>query len=380
MNRYSFLNPFSYKSGNLYGMGVMRVILAISVVLTHTSSLLGYNPVGGGSAVQIFFIFSGFYMFMILDGRYTSPYKFYKSRALRLYPTYLAVAAFSVGVWYFFRQGFGPWVHWADAGLSAKVFLIVTNIVIFFQDIIMFLAIDPHTGNLYFTANLHPDPNRLWHSLVVPQAWSIGIELTFYLCVPFLVKCKTRTLCAIAGLSIAFRLYMAQKGFSDNPWNYHFSPFELALFVFGGIGYRAYQRLKAGKLMDYIAPLATILVIASVFMFQFLHVNSITKLFIYYVAIAAAIPFIFHASKSNVRDRRIGDLSYPIYISHWAIITCVNLLLGKYAPVLREKQLLCIPVIILTILASIALNRYIQAPIDAFRRKKYIPAAQQGHN
>ena len=111
------------------------------------------------------------------------------------------------------------------------------------------------------------------------------------------------------------------------------------------------------------------LTIASIFAFQFLPIHGIKRLLLYYAAIAVAIPFIFHASKNNLRDRVIGDLSYPIYIMHHIILTCFYLFFEQYTILLHEKQLLCIPGIILSVLASMAINRWIQEPIDAFRRK-----------
>ena len=82
----AFLNPLSGRTGNLYGMGIIRILLAISVVIAHSSLFLGYNIANGLVAVQIFYMFSGFYMFMILSEHYTSVRKFYKSRALRALP------------------------------------------------------------------------------------------------------------------------------------------------------------------------------------------------------------------------------------------------------------------------------------------------------
>jgi peptidoglycan/LPS O-acetylase OafA/YrhL len=111
-----------------------------------------------------------------------------------------------------------------------------------------------------------------------------------------------------------------------------------------------------------------VFVIASLFMFQFLPIHGIKRLLLYYGAIATAIPFIFHVSKDNEKDRAIGDLSYPIYITHHIIVTCLYLFFEQFSLMLREKQLLCIPAIVLSILASIVINKYIQKPIDAIRR------------
>jgi hypothetical protein len=56
----------------------------------------------------------------------------------------------------------------------------------FLQDWVMF-AEQNSDGAVAFTSNFWQHPNQLWHFLWIPQARSIGIELTFYLTAPFLV-------------------------------------------------------------------------------------------------------------------------------------------------------------------------------------------------
>ena len=51
-------------------MGLLRLLLAVSVVLVHTSGCFGLRPLGAAEAVQTFYIISGFYMAMILTEKY----------------------------------------------------------------------------------------------------------------------------------------------------------------------------------------------------------------------------------------------------------------------------------------------------------------------
>lgn len=53
-------------------MGLIRILLAISVIASHSDALFGFNFVGGGLAVQAFFMISGFYMALILSGKYNA--------------------------------------------------------------------------------------------------------------------------------------------------------------------------------------------------------------------------------------------------------------------------------------------------------------------
>jgi peptidoglycan/LPS O-acetylase OafA/YrhL len=69
-------------------MGVLRTLLALSVVLSHSGPLFGIELVGGQLAVQSFYMISGFYMTMVLTEKYVnanSSYRlFISNRILRL--------------------------------------------------------------------------------------------------------------------------------------------------------------------------------------------------------------------------------------------------------------------------------------------------------
>ncbi len=66
--------------------------LALSVIGAHAdSTVFGFYGIRGQYVVDFFFfIISGFYMAMVLNGRYkeTDPLHFYLNRVLRLFPTY----------------------------------------------------------------------------------------------------------------------------------------------------------------------------------------------------------------------------------------------------------------------------------------------------
>jgi len=81
-------------------MGILRFILALSVVITHSTSIFGLRGVGGQIAVQAFYIISGFYMTLILNEKYIGVNNSYKlfitNRFLRLYPTYWVVLLLTI--------------------------------------------------------------------------------------------------------------------------------------------------------------------------------------------------------------------------------------------------------------------------------------------
>ena len=80
-------------------IGIIRLLLALSVVSAHISGSPLISFVGGETAVRIFFVISGFYMQMII-GEYSTKYKFWLSRYIRIFPTYIVCAIASL---YFVR-------------------------------------------------------------------------------------------------------------------------------------------------------------------------------------------------------------------------------------------------------------------------------------
>ena len=83
-------------------MGLLRLLLAISVITTHCGPCLGFSPLGGVEAVQTFFMISGFYMAMILTEKYRGPgsYRsFLINRFLRIYPLYWIALILTLIAW-----------------------------------------------------------------------------------------------------------------------------------------------------------------------------------------------------------------------------------------------------------------------------------------
>ena len=236
-------------------MGILRIYLALCVVATHAGvNLLPWPMHSSVEAVEIFFLISGFYMSLI-STKYKSAVEFYTSRFLRIFFPYyvvLALALLAMTITGFISGNWldlNPYLTYSPEknGLAGVVFTAVTNFTVFFQDWVMFLKNDPGQS-FSFTANFIKDPAPLYLYLIIRQAWSIGIELTFYLFVPLLSKLKTRWLWVIAAISLAMRIYAYQVlHLTRDPFNYRFFPFELLLFVMGIISQRIYSATLAER-------------------------------------------------------------------------------------------------------------------------------------
>jgi peptidoglycan/LPS O-acetylase OafA/YrhL len=356
-------------------MGIIRILLAIAVVLTHSSGIFGNTLVEGHLAVQLFYIISGFYMSLILNEKYIDQNGgyglFISNRLMRLFPIYWAVVLLLVGmslVVYFGSHGkqfgFFDIYHQYYGSMSASTifFIIFTNIFLIFQDIVMFLGVNTTTGGLFFTSNFHNTSPELYKFLLVPQAWTIGVEITFYLIAPFLVRRNPRTIVLLIAASLGLRAILYANGLNRDPWTYRFFPTELTFFLLGNLSYAIYNKIRnqpIPKNFSYALWIGMLAVIVTYnyYSFPYRDVMLFTAFFL-------SIPFIFKLSKRWKIDRYIGELSYPIYISHMLLLLLIN----KYhVPVLSSIGL---TVTLASIAFSMFLNEIITKPIEKLRQQR----------
>jgi peptidoglycan/LPS O-acetylase OafA/YrhL len=357
-------------------MGILRLILAISVVLVHSGSFFGFELVSGLVAVQAFYIISGFYMTMILNEKYIGTNNSYKlfisNRFLRLYPIYWIVllCTILVALVRFFHSGEGILNQYSEyydfMNFGSFFFLIFTNLCMFFQDIVMFLGLDTTTGNLFFTSNFRETSPALFQFLFIPQAWTIGVELMFYLIAPFLVKRKTKYIVGLIACSFLLRLVlMFGFGLKNDPWTYRFFPTELLFFLVGILAYQIYKQLPRKGIKEKYLKLIWICLLGITIIFCFLPKTTIhsfiVKDWLYLFIFFLSLPFIFSLTKKWKIDRYIGELSYPVYISHMLILSCI----GKLKISTNWNSIF---VIIFTILFSMLLNKFVAKRIEKVRQ------------
>ncbi len=365
-------------------MGVLRLILAITVILAHAGSIFGYSGLGGLVAVQTFFIISGFYMSLILNEKYigTNNYKlFISNRFLKLYPVYWTVAILAIlvnlALAMLNRNSFF-FTNFTDSNMSplSFIYLIFTNIFMFGQDSVMFLQLNQQ-GMLEFCKNFLNSNPKLYTFLLVPQAWSLGVELLFYLIAPVIVRKRTSIITIFIALSLALRIFIYYNGLYNDPWVYRFFPTEVALFLFGAISYKIYANLKNSreclkkysKWACFIAIIITLLYQYIDLLFSEISFGHEMFKWIYYIVIMLSIPFIFSYTKRSELDRYLAELSYPIYISHMLVLQLTNIIISRFING-RITYLLPILSIIFTLLFSIVLVRFIIKPMEKLRQRR----------
>lgn len=307
-------------------MGMVRVALALAVVLSHLP-LASYKFLSGGLAVQAFFIISGFYMALVLSGKYKDVGLFYSNRLLRLFPTYFVMVALTIMVVYFFNGSVTINPELVDRIMQDPVTAIVMgieNLIMVGQELLFWFSID-ESGALVFDAR-GPLPSEDvvvgWQGLFVPQAWSLSMELMFYAIAPFLARAGWKWIAAICAASIALRLSGAWlEGVDYLLWQGRFFPTALFLFLLGMLAHQALPFVaKLPKAVGWAMALATLAFIVA---FSLLGWTDVRMRWVVYAIFFVTTPFIFHAFKDNALDRWIGDLSYPIYMTQLFVIGLV---------------------------------------------------------
>jgi peptidoglycan/LPS O-acetylase OafA/YrhL len=324
-------------------MGGLRLFLAVSVVYGHLGKFLGFPLLPGDTAVQCFYLISGFYMSLVLNGKYENStyWTFMSNRLLRLYPLYLVVLISSA------------WLTpkpFPDISGTDAAFFIASQLTLFGRDIIMFLHISE--GAFRFTPNFYATAYPLYAPSLVPQAWTLGVELWFYLIAPFILRCSIALLVVLFLASVAVRLgIQAIFGWHLDPWSYRFFPSEAGIFILGSIAHRLMNRPERNTVLPILAAVLTIA----------LYINhstgpNRTEALIFFFVSAVSLPWLFNATKKNAIDSWIGELSYPLYIVH-------NLFKAFFG----ETPALAFT---LATVASVALAVLIDRPVDRWRQRR----------
>ncbi|HEY8929500.1 MAG TPA: acyltransferase [Mucilaginibacter sp.] len=360
-------------------MGIVRFILACAVVLSHTSTIMGYSPVAGNLAVQCFYIISGFYMAMILTEKYHTPrsdYAFYTSRALRLYPIYWLNLLLLV-VWALFvdsRHYPGTldfYTKYAHPGIIALCYFILSNIFIVGLDWAFFLGIHPG-GDLYFTTEFDAAKPSVYNFAFNSVGWTIGLEMLFYLVAPWLNKRTARVLVILFCLSLLLRIWLSIT-VSDGPqWGYMFFPTQLMLFIAGICSYRCYVRYirdKSGRRLQY--AVYTLLITVILLYYQ-VFPESYYKQAVLFLTVAAGMPFAFELTKKSKTDRFLGNLSYIVYISQVVVIKIVEI---KKFPKLVDKGFTAL---LLVIPLALLINKFVGEPIEKYRAARALRLTKGG--
>ncbi len=363
-------------------MGAIRVFLALSVVVWHIRDT-PYKLLNGAVAVLLFFIISGFYMAMVINEKYAAidgprwiP-RFYAARAWRLFPAYW-VALAATFLWYRATGNINVFDFSAPGAPIKHAATAFSNLFILGQDVHQFLVrvLVEHAGPSALQSWLgkHGHGVLADYYMLVGQAWSLSSELWFYAIAPFIVVSRKKTFVCLAIALLLRGFIVIVCGQRSGIWGMFFFPGTVCMFLLGSASYHLHGLLPRGR---WHARLGTICLAAFFAWIVGLKSRepiilasksdwSVDELrfWVLYLSFALAVPFIFECTKRSKIDRRIGDLSYPLYLIHGVIL---GIFTWWKVPFGQGQIANTLVASIICVIAAFAINRLIEAPADALR-------------
>jgi peptidoglycan/LPS O-acetylase OafA/YrhL len=356
-------------------MGILRFLLALVVVLFHNVGSFWWL-MDSHTAVKIFFIISGFYMALILNQKYGSASgglrAFAINRFLRLYPLYAAVLILTIG-WYLLRLAMIggrtpiPGIFEIQPYLSTwqTIAIWLSNVSLIGLDFICSWDLSPTEG-LNYLPFPHPATDtttvNLGSAVWVIQAWSISMEILFYVSAPFLARLKTVTLAGIIIASFALDVWLSS---GLGRVTYFFAPAQLYLFATGMMLYRTYSSLNLAETVVTHRSWMTMVAAVLFFLAWGLPLfNPSVPQSAQLLCFALLIPTLFAISKDARWDRALGNLSYPIYLSHMLVGGVLAVAFKR----LTVPDGLATPLMLAScILVAVILHRIVESPIEGLR-------------
>lgn len=370
----------SFNKNNRLTLGFLRVFLAFLVLdfhfgyyyvfvkpyLTEKFGSNNFYYIGDGRfAVFGFFLVSGFLITSLLDNKYIVSegrdfLPFYASRFIRILPLYWFVLT---------------------------IFLIfsnhikIQNLKEFFGNYALFPA-----GIWGFFLNARQSGPLLDH-LFIGSAWSLSLDLVFYLMSPFLVwmlyRKPTHFWFIFILVGIYFLVFLSPFSLTGNfrsttgNFDRIYTTGEFCLFTFL-IGMIAYWYRKI-IFSNGFAAMMGFSVLVYVLYFPFFIKNSFVALMLGFLSLSIIINYLYKNGNSHL-DQFLSNFTFSIYLIHRPIIRSVKWEFGLKT--LIQDLKISIIVFLLCILIAILLSIFFENPIESHRKNfvKIIPNFNIPHN
>lgn len=327
--------------GKLYGIQYLRGLAALAVVVFHAAERTGGHFAIGAAGVDVFFVISGFIMWVITAERPVSPLRFLAERARRIVPVYWIVT--------------GVMVVGALAGLFPNLRLTVGYVL----------------ASLLFVPSRSPGDGQIWPVLV--QGWTLNYEMFFYLVFALTLLLRPRP--RLAALAAIF-LSLTVAGLvvhSRNPlWLTYTNPIILE-FLLGALLGKFWLEVRVPGPSTGVG-----LIVLALIGFTFVGVTYIGFGPLVLGPLAAAL-----VTGTLALERRgvlghvrplayIGDASYSIYLWHTLAVSVAVKFAGWLA-------LPFLPSFAIAVLAGMAvgtiMHELLEAPIQAAFKARTVRAA-----
>lgn len=310
-----------------------RGLAILGVMVTHISQYGTFLvprwleiPIENGlRGVQLFYVASAFTLILSFAKRQESEKNlirnFFIRRFFRIAPIYYLGI-----IYYLWQDGFGP-RYW----LGDMPYISVWNVL----------------ANTFFMHGFNP----YWITSVVPGGWSIAVEMSFYLVLPFLFltissldKALIWFVCSIIGSSLLKILLVAHPLISSIPlWNeylYLFFPSQFPVFIAGIVFYFMGRKetITITRTTIFCSTVLFVLFVVESLSGYGFYMQKHIQWSIGFIGLLWVMqhysPFIL----VNALTKFIGKISFSLYIVHFGVLfalTNYNLLEYSANPIVN---------------------------------------------
>lgn len=325
-------------------LGLLRFALAVFVVITHLTGLQFFSH-WGAFAVFGFYIVSGYLVTAILNQTYSfNLLSFATNRFLRLFPIYYVVAVTSLVIILVIPDSLRFHAAWNFKG---EMLDILGNLFIF-----------PFVS--YFDSSSF---------FIVPPIWSVAVELVNYLLLwLFIARSRSFTLFALI-ISLAYHIGSITYGLD---WRSRYFPFYAALLPFsiGACIFFTRNIFSAITIQKIKIALYSSLFVWTVNLYFCGLGGGIEgagfNLYFYInlVALSILVYCITHnsfATAMSKTGKAVGDLAYPIFLTHWIIaFVCGTVFLDGNKRGLPLLVVSIIPITFISFILAWMANKWIE--------------------
>ena len=318
----------------LYGIQYLRAVAALGVVVFHAAERTGLHFSIGAAGVDVFFVISGFIMWVITSDREPTPAAFLRDRIGRIAPLYWIATGVMVA---------GALVH-LFPNLRLTEWYVLSSFA--------------------FIPSRSPSTGDVWPVLV--QGWTLNYEMFFYVLFAGTLTLPAKwRFAAMAALLLA----LAVAGWTLEPESPAFKiwtdPLLLEFLVGMAIG-KAW--LKGAIPASAVGAVLMVLAIAG---FAFVGMTGTGFTFFVLGPVAALLLVAVLAFENQAKVRYLplasylGDSSYSIYLWHTMAISVV----AKVAPILALPVGLSFAAAVISGVAiGTVAHEILEKPIAAFMK------------
>ncbi len=320
----------------LLGIQYLRAAAALGVVIFHAAERAGGHFVIGAAGVDVFFVISGFIMWVLAEMRQPAPATFLRDRIERIVPLYWIVTAIMVAG--------------ALAGLLPSIRLTVGHGI----------------GSLMFVPHISPSNGQIWPLLV--QGWTLNYELFFYaVFAAVLMLAASKRLPAIAAIFAALVIAGLLLQPQAPVFKTYTSPLLLEFLMGICVGKLWLERrmpsARTGLALMIVALGGFAFVAITYIGFNAFILGPLASLLLIGVL---AVEASGHMPRSNTAAY-LGDASYSIYLWHTMAISVV----AKFGMLLSLPPLAVFAIATLSGTAiGVAAYEMLEKPITAFLKKR----------